>query len=233
MQEIQAIVNKKVNEMIEDGSIVNSINENIQKAITSAIESQFKSYGSITKQIEDALKDGLQINTQELPFETYNQQMLVAVKAKLGNMFHGLAAERFLSEIDKTLAPVPKELSIKDLVETVVKSWKTDEPWDADDLDQYATVEIRKFEHSDKSHTLKMWKQKEVCHSISHRTNSPDLELFFINGVIRISHKQTYNPTCFHEHEAFIFKLYAAGTTVTGIEDFDPDYCDLTLKEFD
>lgn len=29
------------------------------------------------------------------------------------------------------------------------------------------------------------------------------------------------------------FKLYAAGTMVTGIEDFCPEDCDLTLKDCD
>lgn len=233
MQVIQDLVNKKVLEMVNDGTIQKSIESGVQKAITSAIDSQFQSYGNITKQIDDVLKNGLQINIKDLPFETYNEQMLVAVKAKLGNMFHGLAAEKFLSEIDKTLAPVPKEISIKELVETIVKEWKTEEPWDADNLDQYATVEIEKFDYSRNSQTLKMWKQKESASSFSSRANSADLELFIIDGVIRINHKQHYNPTCFQEHEAFIFKLYAAGTLITGIKDFDADDCDLTLKEID
>jgi hypothetical protein len=230
MQAIQELVNDTVKTMIDSGSIHKSIEDGVQKAIKEAIDRQFQSYGNITKQIDKALEQGLQLNIDDLPFETYNQQMLVAVKNKLGNMFHGAAAEKFLSEIDKTLAPVPKDLSIKDLVETVVKSWKSDDPWDADHLDQYATVEFEKFTHGSNSHSLKMWKKKESNISFS-RSNSPDLELFINDGVIRINHKHKYNPTCFSEHEAFIFKLYAAGTKVTGIEDFDPDYCDLTLKD--
>lgn len=53
MKTIQEIVNGKVASMIEDGTIVKAIGDGVEKAITSAIKTQFESYGSITKQIEE------------------------------------------------------------------------------------------------------------------------------------------------------------------------------------
>jgi hypothetical protein len=78
-----------------------------------------------------------------------------------------------------------------------------------------------------------MWKQKESYSSYSSRSNTADLQLYISNNKIRISHKSAYNPTCFSDEEALIFKLYAAGTIIAGLEDFDADDCDLTLKDTD
>ena len=231
MQQIQEIVNLKVQAMIDENIIQKTIEDNVEKAISEAISNQFRSYGSITKQIEEAIEQGLNINVKNMPFEVYNQQMLVAVKTQLGNLFASEASDKFLSEINKTLAPAPTEMSIKELVESIAKFWKTDEPWDASDLDDYATVEISERDRGENNYTLKMWKQKESGSSYSSRTNLPEIQLFILSGKIRISHNQSYNPTCFHEHEALIFKLYSAGTVITGIDDFDEDDCDLTLKE--
>lgn len=78
---------------------------------------------------------------------------------------------------------------------------------------------------------MRMWKQKTSSGYGSSRDLQPDLQLFIIDGAIRISHQQKYNPTCFSEHEAFVFKLYAANTRLTGIAEFDADDCDLMLKD--
>lgn len=231
METIQEVVNTTVQNMVDDGSIKKLIEDNISKAIETSVSNQFKSYGNVTKQLEKALDEGLQINHKALPFETYNEQMLVLIKSKLGNMFHGQATEKFRSEIDKVLAPAPKEIPIDEFVETVVGFWKTEEPWYADHLDEYATVEVEPWMDEPQDITLKFWKQKERSSYSSAR--SADLNLFILRGQIRISRNQSFNPTCFNEHEAYVFKLYAAGTVLTGIEDFDPDDCDLTLKELD
>ncbi len=231
MQQIQEIVNSKIKAMIDENIIQKTIEDNVEKAINEAISNQFRSYGAITKQIEDGIEKGLQINLKDMPFEVYNQQMLVAVKTKMSNLFAAEASNKFMTEMDTLLAIAPKEIALTELVEQVAALWKTEEPWDADDLDEYATVEVEQGKYSRKSYTLKMWKQKESNSRYSSHSNSPVIELYIIDGKIRISHNQTYNPTIFHEHEALIFKLYSAGTVITGVDNFDPDNCDLTLKE--
>lgn len=234
MEALQEIANQKIQEMIDSGAIQKSIEDGVSRAIDSAIATQFERYGTITKQIEKAIEGGLNIDINDLPFESYNAQMLVAVKQKLGNLFSGQAADKFLAEIDKTLAPAPKEIAINELVECIAAEWKTDEPWDASDLDEHATAELEPGTGcmSD-TFTLKMWKQKDSSSSHLSRSSSPDLKLHISRGAIRINHSHGYNPTCFRDEEALIFKLYAAGTTITGMDSFDPDDCDLTLKEFD
>ena len=84
MKDLQQIVNDKVQSMIDENVIQKAIEDGVQSAITTAIENQFRSYGAITKQIEKAIEEGMALNLSDVPFETYNEQMLVAVKQKLG-----------------------------------------------------------------------------------------------------------------------------------------------------
>ena len=156
--------------------------------------------------------------------------MLVAVKQKVGAMFANEASAKFMQEIDRVLKPVPKEMSIKELIETVVILWKSDSAWNFDELDEQATVELEKDDRFGlNSYTLKMWKQKDGSSSFRSRKGSEDLNLFIVNGKIKISHTQSYNPTCFSEEQTLVFKLYSAGTLITGLDEFDPCECDLTL----
>ena len=234
MKDLQKIINNKVQEMIDDNSIQKAVEDGVQNAIHKAISNQFESYGSVTRALEKAIEEGLKINTKDIPFESYNEQMLVAVKAKMGAMFQSQASEKFMSEIDKVLAPAPPTMSINELVEAIVQIWKTDEPWDADHLDEFATVELSDIDRrwDIETCTLRMWKQTDDRPHLGSRS-AADIQLYISGGNIRISHRAAYNPTAFSEEDALIFKLYSAGTVITDLDDFDPEDCDLTLKELD
>lgn len=232
MKTIQEIVNGKVASMIEDGTIVKAIGDGVEKAITSAIKTQFESYGSITKQIEEAIKGGLKVDTSCLPFDSYNAQMLVIIKQRLGDMFKGQAAGHFLKQIDEILETPPAEVTIEKFLETITSYWKTDEPWDCDDLDECMTVEVKEWEydHGKKTHfSVNLWKQLESTGYRSEKRR-PDVRLFIADGEIRINHSHKFNPTSFDQAEAYIFKLYAAGTKITGVADFNPDDHEFILK---
>jgi hypothetical protein len=81
-----------------------------------------------------------------------------------------------------------------------------------------------------------MWKQLESGYS-TKRKNTADVSLFLLaknkdenEFQIRLNHRQAYNPTCFTEHEALVFKLYAAGTVITGLDEFESCECELALR---
>ena len=233
MTDIQKVASEKISQLAESGKIKEVIEESIEKAITQAIKTEFETYGSITTQIKKAIDEGLQININDLPFETYNQQMSVVVKQRLGNLFAGAASERFIEEIDKTLEPAPREITIVDFVNTICRFWYTDDWNSFDDYDEYATVRIEDHNWSTSiiSKSLRIWKQLEATGYRASGENQPNMHLYISDGKIRINHEHKYNPYCFSETEAYVFKLYAAGTTITGIEDFDQDDCNLQIRE--
>ncbi len=229
MKELQAIMNAKILEMAEAGTIQKSIEDKVEAAIESAINDQFKSYGDVTKQISDLLTKKLKIDADNFDIPTYNEVLGKAVNQKVNEFFETKAASRMMQTMDELFAPLPEEMTLTTFVETICKHWKTDEPWDADDLDDYATVELEEREYG--GYHLKMWKQKESTTSYSSsRSNPEDIHLYLSKeGEIRLRH--TWNPTTLHNEDSFIVKAYASNVTLTGLADFDADDCELTLKD--
>lgn len=234
MEVIQKAVNAKVNEMVESGEIAKLVEAKVESTISGAISEQFSYGGNLKKQIDNAVEQGLKFDLTAIDFDSYNQQMLSAIKVRLGNMFHGQAYEHFISQIDELLQPAPEEISMDDLLLKIASFWRTDDPFYDDELDSEMTVEIGANEYSSfKSWSINIWKKKEDIGSYRSIANESDIRLHIIDEELRISHRQRYNPTCFDEAEAFIFKLYAAGTKITGIEECNPDMLELYLKEWE
>ena len=211
MKTLEQVAHEAVTNMINSGKIEELVTTNIEKAIGSAIETQFRSYGGITKQIEEAINEGLKIDISEIPFDSYNAQMLVAVRQRLNGMFKGQAYEHFMGQIEKTLNPAPAEMPFGDFLEALAEMMKTDEPWDSD-LYECMKVEVtphRSFLEKEDSNDWNV----EIKFSNS---SVDELKLFILDGKIRISHRQCFNPTCIRDAEAYVFKLYGAGNKADG-----------------
>lgn len=228
MKELQEIVSNKIQQMVNDNTIQSAIEGGIEKAVTSAISQQFQSYGNITKQLEAAIGAGLMIDRSQIDFETYNQQMLVAINQKVGSFFAEQASSRFMEEMDKILAPAPKQITITELVNTIAGFWREEAQTYPEGFADEATIEIVE---SYGSPSLKMWKKKEPA-STFHSTPSPDVHLYLLRNRVAINHLHSFNLTTFCQHDAFIFKLYSAGTEITGLDEFDPDDCEVCLAEY-
>lgn len=228
MKELQEIMNAKVLEMANAGTIQKSIEDKIAQAIESSINEQFKAYGNVTKQITELLTKKLKVDADNFDIPTYNEVLSKAVNKKVNEFFETKAASRMMQAMDELFAPLPEEMPLTTFVETICKHWKTDEPWDADDIDDYATVEFEKSDHT--GYRLKMWKQKESTTSFSPRSNCEDIHLYISEkGEIRLRHR--WNPTILRDEDSFIVKAYASSVTLTGLTDFDSENCDLTLKD--
>ncbi len=220
MNSIQEVVNAKVLEMIEGGAIQKKIEESIQQSIETAIDIQFRSYGSITKQIEKVFEDGLKINTKNIEFDSYNQVMLSAVKMKLNQYFAEESSSKFILQLDEMFQPAPKEIDVHDFVNQIVKYWKDDNE-SYNDWEDYANAEW----NSERSH-LKIWVNETGYRS----SKAKEVELYIRDEQIRISHRMQYNPTALFGDDALIFRLYSAGTKIVGVQDFDSDNCDLDVS---
>jgi DNA mismatch repair ATPase MutS len=230
MERIQDIVNAKVRQMVDGGIIKQAIEDGVEKAVCSAVADQFKSYGDIAKTVKAAIKEGLRFDKNEVPFETYNQQMLVAIKQRLGIAFADAAAGKFLEEIDNILEPAPREITLKNFAEKMAELWKESLSY----YDKYHDDLVVNFKDEDSLSEKNSLCSIKFTATTGHRfDNNDEIKLFLIDGKIRINHKHKYNPTCFSAHEAYVFKLYAAGTIITDIESFDPGDCDLTLRDVD
>lgn len=221
MLDLQRIATDHLKRLENDGTIKKAVEEGITRAITSAIDDQFRSYGALTQQINESIKEGLRIDPKQLDFPVYNRQMLIAIKQRLGQMFAGRAQDRFMEEMESVLEPAPAEMDISCLIRKIVGFW-ADEQADFFDGDvrEYADVDL-KADATERFYDLRMIKYRSELRLVGRR----EIHLMIRkNGEIGISHNLECNPTClFGNADAFIFKLYAAGTKIVGMSEYYPD----------
>lgn len=231
MKEINEIVNNHIASLQSEGILQKAIEEGVGKAVMKAIEDQFNSWGGITKQLEAIFKEKLLIDADNLDLPTYNHVMGQAVKMRIEKYLTEEAGARMMQSIEELLTPMPAEITTHEFVEKICEYWKSDDPCGCyDDLDDYATVEIKKNTGVLRnSYNLKIWKQrKEGTYLSGSRDRSPDVDLYIMEGEIRLSH--TFNPTSLHEEESVIVKAYTAGTKLIDIAEYDPDDYEYELK---
>jgi hypothetical protein len=218
--DLAKIAQDKIREMGDSGKIKELVEEGVEKALTGVINDMLSSYGPVTKELKETIKSGLKINPDQIDFSVYNKQMTVLVNQRLGNMFAGRAQDRFMKEVEKVLEPAPEKIDIGCLVKKVVGFWAADQAdyWE-DDVLECAVVEM------EKSDIVGGWGLKLRKEKREYGKNNTNIDLYIkTDGSIGIRHGLDCNPTTlFSDADAFIFKLYAAGTLITGAEDYDPD----------
>lgn len=227
MQELHAVVDKKVAQMIESGEIEKSIELGIEKSINESIRRQFESYGNITKQLNKLLDEKLKIDPSQIDIPTYNDVMLKAVEQKVAEFFESKAAAKLMEGMNKLFAPLPESMDIHEFINKIVAHWKAEDHYDIDNTDEYASVELEVRDCSSGGYRLNLWKQRQSGF-ITKRENSSDVSLYIgKKGDIRLRH--LWNPTILHGEDSLIIKAYASSMTLTGLADFDEDNCELRL----
>jgi hypothetical protein len=224
--DIQAIVDKKIAELTASKQIEALIEKGVEDAIENAIKESFSRYGSLATQIEKGLQEGLQVNFKEVDFDAYNAQMLVFIKGQINGLFESEITERFRKQIGNVIDTPPKEIEFTAFIEKILSFWRSDEEH-GDSQTAHVEVGGNPSFQNRKTPSVKIWKD-------SDKTNyGADIELYIIDEKIRINHNQHYNPTCLSNVEAYLFNLYAAGTSIKNIHEFDEDKCDLCIYQND
>lgn len=233
MKELQALINDKVETIINSGEIEKKIEEALNQSITTAITRQMESYGNFTKQLNDFLDESFKLDTSKVEIPEFTTVMSQVVNNQINKFFEGQAAERFANLVNEKLAPLPQEIPIHEFVNNIVSYFKSDDPCNCnDDIDEYATVEFESCGYSSmrELYNLKIWKKKQSSYS---RTNDPDVYLVVDveDGTIRGRH---HAPYYIFDADAYIFKAYAQNIKLTGLGEFDPeDDCDLQLISYE
>lgn len=230
MKDIQNVVNAAMLKMVESGAIEKKIEDALEGAINSAINEQFSRYGSVQKMIEKSFEEGFKFDSSSIDFDSYNAVILAGVKQKINDSFKADSSSLLMTELDKMLKEAPDEIDIHEFINTICEFWRDDYEAYYDWAD-YANVEILNKETSSslgESLSIKLSIDNDLRSYSSSKER--DLHLYVRKGKIRISHNNAFNPTCLSAWEGYIFKLYAAGTTITGMDDFDEGDCDLSVK---
>ena len=226
MKEIQDIVNAQVLKMAESGEIQQAIEDGVKASIKKAIDDQFNSYGSITKQLKDVFSENLKIDNRNLDIPSFNAVMTEVVNANINEFYKGQAAEKLHSLMEEKLKPLVDTMSLADFVDLICKELHVDEYESYDEVDDYATVEFS--DYNQWFYSLKIWKQKSNTFG---RDNDPDLHLTISkdSSTLQGRHGST-NPYYLFNVDALIFKAYSQGVIFTEVSSLDPDDCELSLK---
>jgi len=223
MKELQKIVNDKVSEMATSGDIQKSIEDGVKSAINKAIEKQFESWGNITKQLEKAFDENLKVDESKINIPCFTAVMTEVVNSNINEFFKGQAADKLHKLMKDKLSPLPDEMSLVEFVDMICKEWYVDDYDSFGDVDDYATVEFEESRHG--WYDLKIWSKKPGS---GYSDKKVQLTISK-EGNLRGRHGST-DPYYVFDVDALIFKAYAQGIKFTGIQDFNEDDCELSLK---
>lgn len=102
-----------------EAAVRDLVEKKIGEVIKSSVESAFRSYGDIGKQIEKAVTNSLQIGDR-LDVPAYGAMVMALLRAKMDETLHDLINQRLSAEMDEILSIAPKELKLTKVVEDMI-----------------------------------------------------------------------------------------------------------------
>lgn len=222
MEQLQALLNEKFEKMVSDGVIEKMIEDKLASCMNEVFTSATRSCGALTKHFETQIEEAAQQGMFNLDLESYNDVIGSLVKQKLSEHFKGAAQAQIISSLDEMLKPIPKEITMQEMVDLVQAAYKADD-YDGDN-DEYLSMECTESEYG--WFDLKFWKKKmEHSHISSDRERSPDIQLHVDkNGRIRWlkSSRADYGA---HNHnvESTFYRMTMLETKITDITQCDQD----------
>ena len=117
--DIQSIVNEKVAEMLEKDDVVKRIEDNIEKAITSALDDAVSSY-SVKRVLSDKIEKEVSENLKSLNFSAYTNKIVDNI-AKVMEAEAGKDLTEKIIDTYKEFFEKKEEISIDEVVESYVE----------------------------------------------------------------------------------------------------------------
>jgi hypothetical protein len=116
MQELIEITTNKINSMTLDGTIEQMVSDNIEKAITSAIEDTLRSYSGFGKLITEKVGQAMETAGHHVELPEYNLFIKDLVERKYVEAIQAAGAEQLSTYLANILEPVQKEATTSSLI---------------------------------------------------------------------------------------------------------------------
>lgn len=114
--DIAKIAQEKIELMVQEGAIEKMVETNIRKSVESIVNDMFRSYGDWSKKIEEALKQKLEINLDNLDIKSYNAMVVSTIEGCLTDTIAKDSLELVKSKVTAILGiPVQKEWKLSDI----------------------------------------------------------------------------------------------------------------------
>jgi hypothetical protein len=104
------------------------VEKQIEGVVERAVVDQFRSYGNITKSIQEQLAAALVVPALDLP--AYGHMVMSLVRAKLDENLNDLLKTQISAQLDEMLSIAPAELKLSDVVEAMREYRKSEVEYD-------------------------------------------------------------------------------------------------------
>lgn len=125
MDQLKQAVAAAFDNVVVSGAIEAAIQEQIGKAVTSAIKDQISGYNSeFSKKIDAKIKGLLDVNLDEIDLPSYRQLIADVIKSRVGAVMSAEFTEKLDKDIGELLQPAPVEITLEQLLEEFIESKK-------------------------------------------------------------------------------------------------------------
>ena len=163
MQELKSLVDKAMSDVDIDGIVTKAVQENVEKAVKSAVESNLRSYSDFGKGLEEAIKKAMTFDFDQIKLPEYQDFVVTAINNALIEYMNKDHAKELMDRIHMDVVGENRD-SIKAHVffETVVEMIKEgsfDDPCNCSGEEYELRLE-RKVEDYRYSTSLASWEIK-------------------------------------------------------------------------
>ncbi|MCC2521048.1 hypothetical protein [Vibrio coralliilyticus] len=217
MKELSEIVNNQISSMINDGAIEEMIQERLNQAIKDSVDQSMRSYGDFGKALEAKVSESLNHALQNVTLPEYNQFIANAVSEAFIETLNENGKARVLDILNNKLGPTPKEITATELLEQIGSYWR-----DEANTHGHEEIEIN-WNETDGSYYLEIvhpeysWQTIKVTF-YDHRTPGK-YHIGYINEDKGTISGCISGATHALGLAGYLYQLYCAGTTVTGLAD--------------
>jgi hypothetical protein len=224
------LIDRTLGKMLSENALETQVQAHVETMLKKSVDELFRSYGPITKQIEQQLADSINLNGL-IDIQSYNGRLAALIQTKMDAILADESAGRIAKVINDALEPAPKAIKISELVEQYVADLKEAEEGSCSCGDKFAFVELKDSEatYLDGYYQLILSKEKPG------KYGQPDIYLA-IDKNGRIYHSNFRGEVVkwmtagvFGDFEKSLWRMAACGTVIE--RDCDPSDCDLGYSD--
>ena len=211
MKELNEVVSAHLNQMCTDGTLENMIQEQSEALVKTLVSRSMESYGSFGKAIQAKIDESLQDALNNVTLPEYNRFIAETLINAYENAINEQSAGKIKEFLDVTFKPVNAVITADDFFEGIkeaAKGWGDIEDqyeielqWEGDD--DHSRIEIIIAD----STRITLYDHREKGeHYIGYLSNNN----YVFSGPI-------FNSTHCFGIDAYLYKLYCAQTSITGL----------------
>lgn len=229
--DLQAKINEKFAELIEEGYVDKIVKEALQSTVKDIVQSSVRSYSSFGKELEKHIQDGMAVNLSRLSLAHYNDVVLRIVQEELDSTVAESATALIKERVQKSLGMLEKQnwkLSeiISKFKESLYGEHEEELGFHVEESQYGGGHHIYFDEHSKEDGGLYSSSRKtKAYHKFDykmHLDKEGKIYNFSIDGARPDFTKETSNG-----FDSFFFKLYAFDAIV----EVDEDECEISWEE--